>query len=533
MKLRKLILIGLTLPISFSAYSLEQPYPAPQSGERLTPPIAETPSINGAKIFGATPGNPILIKIPVSGEKPVSFTSSKLPDGLTLDKNKGIISGSVKQRGTYPIKITASNSKGKTTKPISLVIGDTICLTPPMAWNSWYSYSVGVSQERMINVARLLVEKGLADHGWTYVNIDDCWQGDRSSPDKSLQSNPKTFPDMKAMCAEIHSMGLKAGIYSSPWLSTYAGFRGGSSPNEAGDYSALAIPEDKRMNPYQIFGRWPGLHQNKGDRFGEVCMMDRDAKQWAKWGFDYVKMDWLPNDVPTTKKIHEILTKSGRDIVLSLSNAAPFENMEGLSQYANLTRTSGDIHDSWGRVSGIGFDQAKWQKFTKPGHWPDPDMLQVGRLGVPNENNSSFKPSKLTLDEQMTQVSLWCLISAPLIISSDLENLDDFTLGLLTNDDMIAVNQDPSGNPAKRVIDKDGLQVWTKELSDGSTAIGFFNMKDEKKTYAVDLSKEAGIKKKSNIRDLWRRKDIGSVTDQFSIELNPHGSAVFLLTPQS
>ena len=516
-----------------SGYALEQPYPAAPPGERLTPPIEETPSINGANVFGATPGNPILIKIPVSGKKPVSFSAKQLPEGLVLDQNKGIISGIVKKRGNYPIRVEASNAKGKATKTITLSVGDEICLTPPMAWNSWYSYSVAVSQERILNVARMIVDTGLADHGWSYVNIDDCWQGDRNSPDKSLQSNPETFPDMKAMCDEIHSLGLKAGIYSSPWISTYAGFRGGSMPNRGGDYSKLAIPENQRMNVYQIFGKWPGLHQNKADHAGEFCMMDVDARQWAKWGFDYVKMDWLPNDVPTTKKIHDLLKKSGRDIVLSLSNAAPFENMEGLAQYANLTRTTGDIHDSWRSVSGIGFGQEKWQQFTKPGHWPDPDMLQVGKIGVPNEKNTTFKPSRLTPDEQMTQVSLWCLISAPLIISSDLTNLDDFTLGLLTNDDMIAINQDRAGNPAKRPLDRDGLQVWTKELSNGRTAVGFFNMKDEKAVYEVDINKDLKIAGKTNIRDLWRRKNIGSAPAKFSVELNPHGSAVFLFTSSS
>lgn len=521
----------LSLATALTGLALEQPYPAPPSGQRLTPPIAETPSINGAKIFGATPGNPVLIKIPVSGKKPVAFKAKSLPKGLVLDKNKGIISGSIKKKGTYPITIEASNEKGKTSKTISLVIGDTICLTPPMGWNSWYSYSVSVYQEGILNIARLLVDTGLADHGWTYVNLDDCWQGDRNSPDKSLQSNPETFPNMKAMCDTIHDMGLKVGLYSSPWIGTYAGFRGGSIPNKEGDYSAISVPEDKRMNPYQIFGPFPGV-MNKGSHFGETCMMEQDAKQWAKWGFDYVKMDWQPNDVPTTEKIHNYLAKSGRDIVLSLSNAAPYENMEGLSKFANLTRTTGDIRDTWPSISSIGFSQEAWQKFTKPGHWPDPDMLQVGSLGVPNEKNMKFTPSKLTPDEQITQVSLWSILSAPLIISSDLANIDDFTLGLLTNDDIIAVNQDSAGNPAKLSVNRDGLQVWTKKLANGSTATVFINTKNEKAVFEVDLDKEMAIKGNNQIRDMWKRKNLGTVSGKFSVEINPHGSAAFLLTPQ-
>lgn len=188
------------------------------------------------------------------------------------------------------------------------------------------------------------------------------------------------------------------------------------------------------------------------DQIGKYWFFDKDAKQWAKWGFDYVKVDWKPNDVPTTERIFNDLQNSGRSIALSLSNAAPYENMEGLSKYANVTRTTDDIHDSWGSIKGIGFSQERWQKYVRPGCWCDPDMLQVGHLGKTGQANTTFTPTRLTPDEQYTQVSLWTLLSAPLLMSCDLEALktDEFTLGLLCNDEIIAVNQDPAANPAKR-----------------------------------------------------------------------------------
>ena len=181
---------------------------------------------------------------------------------------------------------------------------------------------------------------------------------------------------------------------------------------------------------------------------GAVWLFDRDAKQWADWGVDYVKVDWNPNDVPTTKRIRKALDESGRDIVLSLSNAAPYEHVEELGKLANLWR---------------------------PGHWNDPDILQIGKLGKPNQPNTTFVQTRLTPDEQYTHVTLWCLLSAPLIVSCDLEHIDSFTMGLLTNDEVIAVDQDPAARPARKAWRQGSFQVWTKELSDGSVAAGFFN----------------------------------------------------------
>lgn len=505
---------------------LPQPYPAPEPGKRLTPPIDSAPSINGASVYGVTPGAPLLYTIAASGDRPMTFYAKGLPKGVKLDPKTGIITGKISARGTYKVSIGVKNAKGQATRELKIVAGDTICLTPPMAWNSWYSYSEAVSQEFILKTARLIKETGLINHGWTYVNIDDCWQGTRGGKFSAIQPNVR-FPDMKAMCDEIHSLGLKAGIYSTPWMGTYAGFIGGSAMNEQGDVSEFAVAEDHpdRRQETQFFGGYPGLHRQKVDRVGQFWLFDKDAKQWAEWGFDYVKVDWLPNDVPNTKRILSDLKASGRDIILSLSNAAPFENVEQLSQLANAWRTTGDIHDNWNSIQSIGFSQEKWQPYTKPGHWNDPDILQVGNLGKPNNKNTTFKPTGLTPDEQYTQLTLWSLLSAPLLISCDLENLNDFTAGLLMNDDVIAVNQDPAAKPAKRIYDNDHFQIWTKELSDKSIAAGFFNL-GEKRILEINLN-DIDLSGKFNVRDLWKRQDVGTVTGKFSIELNTHGATFF------
>ncbi len=420
-----------------------------------------------------------------------------------------------------------SNALGKAVRPLRIEIGANINLTPPLGWNSWYRYSESVSQENVLETARAMKASGLADHGWSYINIDDCWQGERSGPDLALQANAK-FPDIKAMCDQIHALGLRAGIYSTPWMGTYAGFRGGSAPNADGTYNVV-VPPEKQLQPGQIFGRYPGLHQAKVDAVGPYWFFDRDARQIADWGFDYLKMDWLPNDVPTTARIHNDLLATGRDIALSLSNNAPFENAPQLSNLAQAWRTTGDIHDSWNSIVGIARDQQKWAAFTRPGHWNDPDMLQVGNIGTPNTFNAQSRPSKLSPHEQYSQVSLWSLLSAPLMLSCDLLSLDDFTKNLLTNDEVLEVNQDPLGAPA-RLISEGDARIWSKALEDGSVAVGLFNFGEIEQPISVDFA-ALGLGQPQRVRDLWRQDDIGEHSGQYTALVPRHGVMLVKLSP--
>ena len=516
--------VSAAVSASFGA-EFPNPYPAPVPGVRLTPEIPLSPSINGARIVGATPGSRMLFQVPVSGERPMKIQATGLPPGLKMD-SRGLIAGTAPSgKREYKVNIQASNRHGKDMKELILKVGDELCLTPPMGWSSWYSYSEAVGQDNVLKTARLFVERGLVNHGWTYINIDDCWQGRRGGKYGVIQPN-KRFPDMKDMCDAIHAMGMKVGIYSTPWMGTYAGFIGGSAPNAKSDYGEMAIPEKERKQEDQIFGSYPGVHRRKADHVGAVWLFDRDAKQWADWGFYYVKVDWNPNDVPTTKRIRKALDESGKDIVLSLSNAAPYEHVEELGKLANLWRTTGDIQDHWGSVSGIGFSQERWQKHMRPGHWNDPDILQIGKLGKPNQPNTTFVQTRLTPDEQYTHVTLWCLLSAPLIVSCDLEHIDSFTMGLLTNDEVIAVDQDPAARPARKAWHQGNFQVWMKELSDGSVAAGFFNTGKEKGILKVNL-KELGLSGAYEARDLWKRADQGTVQGDMAVELNGHGASMF------
>jgi alpha-galactosidase len=427
-----------------------------------------------------------------------------LPAGLKLDGATGRITGILAERAEYTVVLHADNTLGSASKRLKIVVGDKIALTPPLGWNSYNCWAESVDQEKILRSAHALVAAGLADHGWTYVNIDDTWQGIRGGAHKGLLANEK-FPNMKALCDEIHSLGLKAGIYSTPWITSYAGFPGGSSDAPDGSW--------QRLKDYEA---------NK--RIGRYEFAANDAAQWADWGFDYVKYDWNPNDVEHTKQMALAIRATKRDMVLSLSNAAPLYAMSELSKWAEAWRTTGDIWDTWetpgpwqNSVSEIGFNQDPWVNIGGPGGWNDPDMLVVGRVGW----GPKLHDTKLTPAEQYTHISLWCLLSAPLLIGCDLEHIDAFTLNLLTNDDVLALDQDTLGVSARRIATIGAIDVYKKPLDDGSTALGFFNRGDTPHTITAKFDR-FGLGGLRLFRDLWRQRDVGVFRDEVAITVKPH-----------
>ncbi len=576
------LLAGLAAPNIYGAAARPPAPPLPDlSNYILTPREPHTPRINGPNIYGERPGRPFLYTIPATGDRPMTFAADGMPTGLTLDPNTGQISGVAATAGTYAVTLTAENALGKATRNFKIVIGEQIALTPPMGWNSWNSWAGNVDQDKVLQSAKILVSSGLANHGWTYVNIDDTWQGMRTGPDHALLANDK-FPDMKGLCAQIHQMGLKAGIYSTPWITSYASFGGGSSDD----------PD----------GVWDRAVQANGNfhHIGMYHFVTPDAKQWADWGFDYLKYDWNPNDTASTGEMGGALRQCGRDIVFSLSNAAPINHAADWASLANCWRTTGDIGDLWGRaadyhhgVAEIGFGQDQWAPYAGPGHWNDTDMLVVGYVSV----GSPIHATRLTPDEQYTHVSLWCLLSAPLLIGCEMDKLDAFTLSLLTNDEVLAVDQDAlgkaavrvSGPPfqppppvggrggpppptselsfpeqiaisdalrkalsdadpeAKNILDRypnytllsnvnmrnnpggNGL-VYAKPLEDGSLAVGLFNVgpRPGKVTAAwADL----GLAGRRLVRDLWRQQDLGTFDTEFSAMVPAHGVLLVKIKP--
>jgi alpha-galactosidase len=479
--------------------------------EILTPPSPEIPLIHGPKVFGVHPGSPFLYTIPATGDRPMTFSAPGLPDGLKLDTATGQITGKLFQTGAFPITFHATNALGSADRAFKIIVGEEISLTPPMGWNSYNCFGTGITQQRELNAARDIVKANLDQHGWSYINMDGGWEGVRGGPYNAIQPNQKNFTDIKAMVDEIHKMGLKVGIYSSPWVTTYGGQVGGSSDNPDGFWDPKTMRQgikNQKTFPYAI---------------GKYHFFKNDAKQWAEWGFDYLKWDWNPNEVPETKEMYEALRATNRDFVFSLSNQTPFKELPGLLPYANCWRVSGDIGDHWNSLLSNAFNHDQWAPFARPGHWNDPDMFEIGA-------NANGKPKRLTPDEQYTHVSLWCLLSSPLILGCDLDYLDAFTIGLLSNDEVIDVNQDELGKQATCVFKHGAIEIYAKPLSDGSWAVGLFNLGLTPASANVKWS-YLNLAGAQIVRDLWRQQNLGRYADAFSAEVNAHGVALIKVSP--
>ena len=443
----------------------------------LTPPAPATPRYNGPLVFGVRPGSPVIFRLAFSGEKPMTYKVEGLPEGVVLDPVKGVLSGCVKEEGDYPLVFTATNAKGSASASFTLKVGAKIALTPPMGWNSWNCWGTSVSQEKVMASAVALINRGLADYGYSYMNIDDAWEAEERAADGTILTNEK-FPDMKSLADWLHGNGLRLGIYSSPGSHTCGGY------------------------------------------LGSIGHEEQDAKTYNDWGIDYLKYDWCgynkvfaaSTDHSTAAymrpyvKMQQFLREQPRDIFYSLCQYGMAKVWEwGAFVDANSWRTTGDINDTWASLYSIGFEQqAGLHPYAGPGHWNDPDMLVVGKVGWSN----NLWDSRLTPDEQYTHISLWSLLSANMLIGCPLDQIDDFTFNLLCNNEVNAVNQDILGHQAHQDVVEDGVQIWSRDLYDGGKAIGIFNLNEAAMpTLLKGALEKIGIQA-DTARDLWRQKDI-------------------------
>jgi alpha-galactosidase len=484
-----------------------------EAREILTPKPGPAPRINGPSLTGVTPGHDVLYKIPVTGAKPITYSVSNLPRGLTLDASTGIIRGTIARRGRYPVTFTARNSAGSASKQFVFVNEGRLSLTPAMGWNSWNAFGRAVSDSLARAAADAMVSKGLIDHGWTYVNLDDGWErsaretdplyeGPVRAPDGTILTNKK-FPDMKALGDYIHAKGLKFGIYSGPGPTTCQGLE----------------------------ASWQHELQ--------------DFRTFASWGVDYLKYDWCgyssvlaPGEtnqqLSVLKRPYQVaraaLDQVPRDIIYSIcqygwGNVWEWGAEKGIE--GNSWRTTGDITDTWESMNGIGFRQVGNSKHASPGQWNDPDMLVIGKVGW----GPRLRDSRLSPNEQYVHITLWTLLASPLLLGNDLTQMDDFELNLATNDEVLAVHQDAMGKAADRISRTNELEVWARPLSDGSLAVGLFNRDEMDMNIAVKWA-ELGIKGRQVARDQWRQKDLGTFDGEFSRVVPRHGSLLIKLTPR-
>lgn len=488
-----------------------------------TSPFPTAPRLNGARVFGCRPGAPVHFTLAASGSGPLRFDAEPLPAGLHLDADTGYITGHIAQPGQHHFDVCVSGPGGSTTARTTIHCGARIALTPPMGWSSWNCWGDHVASEHVLASARAMADI-LRPHGWTYINIDDAWQGARSKTgDHALEANEK-FPDMAGLVEQIHALGLRAGIYSSPWSTTYAGYRGDSSDHPMGDLLVGQIDDwwQRRAN---IFNS-KGLHS----------FTVADARQYARWGFDYLKYDWFPIDGSSTRACAAALRDTGRDIVLSLSNTLAESTVPDVIGHAQLWRTTNDLRDAWSyqthsphSFQGVR-DIIRWhdafQPFQSPGAWNDPDMLVLGKVGW----GPILHDTGLTQTEQTTHFALWCLWSAPLLIGCPLDQLDPFTLALLTNDDLISINQDPCGVQAFPILRDGEFTIYRKPLVDGTNAYGLLNLGDADRECTFDWKSSELPNATHHVRDLINRCDLGDFSQSFTRHIPAHGIEVLHFT---
>jgi alpha-galactosidase len=509
--------------------------------EILTPSPPKEPRIHAPKVYGVHPGSPFLYRIPATGLRPMRFSAANLPDGLSLDPSSGIITGSLNSEGRYSVTLQAENDHGRNEAEFTIIAGPTLALTPPMGWNSWYIYYSRVSDSIMRRAADKMIESGMADFGYQYVNIDDCWAirqnstdpvigGEQRNPDGTLRSN-KRFPDMAALTGYIHSKGLKSGIYATPGNKTCAGYT--------------------------------GSYQHEG----------QDLRTFAGWGFDFLKYDWcsygrlIPERTPEAcmkpyQLIWEESLKIKRDIVLNLCQYGMADVWKWGASVGNCWRTTGDL----GILEGssmppfyyIGLSTAEHWEYARPGGWNDPDYILIGwfRNALKEEE---FEKTSLTPDEQYAYMSMWSMMAAPLIYSGEMSLLDPFTLNVLCNHEVIAINQDILGKQARIIRKNKNELVMVKDLEDGSKAVALFQVTGDANSSNPDLvdeeaagmsdvmkklqdpadhfiwnnqpgpstitvtAEELGLKGSFQVRDVWRQKDLGGFSGSFSAPVPYHG----------
>jgi alpha-galactosidase len=381
-----------------------------------------------------------------------------------------------------PIKVSAERTSEAALRPpgplplpaLHDIPDNGLARTPPMGWNSWNHFEGKIDDATVRSVADAIVSSGMAKAGYTYVNIDDTWEATRDAAG-NITTNRK-FPDMKTLADYVHSKGLKIGIYSSPGPQTCAGYEGS---------------------------------------YGHEL---QDAKTYAGWGIDYLKYDWCSahaiykdSDMRAVyQKMGDALHSVGRPIVYSLCQYGREQVWTwGAKVGGNLWRTTGDISDDWSSMETIGFKQAEISQYIKPGHWNDPDMLEVGNGGMTDE-------------EYRVHMSLWCLLAAPLLAGNDVRNMSDATLAMLTNAEVIAVDQDRAARPVKRMVQGDNTEVWTRPLEDGSVAVGLFNRDAQDKAVRVTWS-AVGLTGSLKARDLWKHQDVSLSGDTYTATVAKHG----------
>ena len=505
------------------------------------------PKILGAPIIGALPSTPIVHTIAATGQTGITFAASGMPSGLLLDAATGKLSGAVPGVGRYEVSITATNTAGMDQRTLTIVVGDTLALTPPLGWNSYDSFDDSVTQTE-VRAQAAFIRDTLRPYGWEYVVVDFRWydpnapQSDQNgnNPDLVIDANGRfqpasnRFADGFAKLAEdIHAMGLKFGIHIMRGIprKSYTA----NTPIANSTYRAQEAGDTAKIC------RWNSDNYGvKGGTAAGQAWYDSLFSLYASWGVDFVKVDDITSNPGATnywadevEAIHRAIEKCGRSIVLSLSpGETPVAQANHLLANANMWRMSDDFWDRSADLVHM-FDLAnRWQVVTGPaGHWPDADMLPVGQLGPRCPIDGANRATRFTRNEQVTMLGLWALLPAPLMLGANLtQTTDSFTKDLITNEEILSVSQDVLGARAKRVVSQNNQQVWVKDLSNDRKAVGLFNRAATDQQVRVTAA-QIGVSGQQRVRDLWHRADAPSSDQGLDVLVPGQAGLVYILTP--
>lgn len=415
--------------------------------------------------------------------------------------------------------------------------------TPPMGWNSYDAWGTSVNEAETLSNA-LYMQEYLLPHGWKYIVIDARWY-DSVSPyddrsfnrerngvqlftDKFGRLLPATnrFPSavdgrgFKALADEIHAMGLKFGVHMMRGIPRQSVIS--RKPIENSDFTAADAG-----NPANICTWCPDMFGVRNNAAGQ-SWYNSCARLWASWGIDFVKVDDIsePYNTNEIEMIRKALDDCERPIVLSTSpGPTELSHADHISDQANMWRISGDFWDRWPDLDRAFDLLGKWQSVGGVGHWPDADMIPIGHIGIKCTIAGRERQTRFSKSEQVMLMTLWALTPSPLMLGNNLPDTDEWTLSLLTNDEVLAVNQDILGSPARRVTQTKGTEIWVKELNDGSKAIGIFNRTTAVATIELDWN-VAKLTGKQMLRDLWAHKYLGAFDGRYSANVPAHGAVL-------
>ncbi len=526
--------------------------PANSNPVLAAPQTYTRPHITSPGLAGSLPGTPFLYTITAGGQQPIKFGAKGLPAGLKLDASTGKITGKTPAAGNYRVAVSAANAAGCDKLSLEIRSGQSLALSPPLGWNSYDCFGDDVTEAEVLENAAY-INTNLKQHGWDYVIVDYRWydpeasrapndanihQGKGLTLDKwgRLMPSANRFPSaageagFRPLASKIHGMGLRFGIHIMRGIPRQAVLD--NMPIEGSPFTAQQAGNQKSLCPWctDMFGV-------DAEKPAGQAYYDSLLRLYASWGVDYIKVDDMsaPYSRYEIEAVHKAIAKCGRSIVFSLSpGETPVEDGQHVGQNANLWRISGDFWDNWGAVNHQFDLLRRWAGLGGIGHWPDADMIPLGHVSVKGRSVGPDRHTGLTRDEQLTMMSLWAIAPSPMMLGMHLPDNDAWTLSLITNDEVLAINQDSAGLqavPVKNASQGMGsVEIWKRMLSDGSIAVGVFN-RIGAETLASLTWKDLGVGGPAPVRDLWNHTSLHPVEGAISIKVGAHGAALLRVYP--